>query len=175
MLDMNTCGYPDHGSHLPPLSIFLSVFFVLTTGLWPPSAHTAHSADCQTFLLYHWTLHLSSWALHPDSEPPQRDYWTFPLILPAFSAGLCLCPLVGPQRFTLDSLQPLFFLPVLTLPFTTPSLRKTPVLKWLFNTNRRVFLLSLPFPSVFSDMKCHYPFTETIEHPFLSCFFFSFY
>lgn len=82
----------DFGFLLPPLSIFLSIFFVPTTDLWPPSARRAHSADTPTFLLYHWTPHLSWWALHPDSELPQRDPSTFPLILHALSGGFCLCP-----------------------------------------------------------------------------------
>lgn len=103
VMKLHDCGCPDVGSLLPPLAIFLSTYFVLTTDLWPPGARGAHSADSQTFLLYYWILHPSWWALHPDSELLQKDPWTFPLILPALSGGFCFCPPVFLWSFTKDS------------------------------------------------------------------------
>lgn len=98
---MSWCWFPSSSS----IHLSLCLFFVLTADLdlWPRSARGAQSADSLTFLLYHRALHLSWRALRPDSELPQRDPWTFSLILPALSGRFCLCPPVVPWGFTPDS------------------------------------------------------------------------
>lgn len=50
-----------------------------------------------------------------------------------------------------------------------PLWEKTTGSEMVLQHRMKDILATFTFPSAFSDMKCHYPFTANIEHPFMCC------